>query len=69
MPDLGRLALRTDPVLHAGDMVIKGMYYGQTMDRPSDLIAFRLGCSGVLAQRPFLVLEFQDGHLPARRRW
>ena len=61
MPDLGRLVLRTDPVLHAGGMVIKGMYYGQTMDRPSDLVAFRLGCSGVLAQRPFLVLDFRTG--------
>jgi hypothetical protein len=61
MPDLGRLVLRTDPVLHAGGKVIKGMYYGQTMDRPSDLVAFRLGCSGVLAQRPFLVLDFRTG--------
>ena len=61
MPNLGRLVLRTDPVLHATGNVIKGLYYGQSRDGPNVLVAFRLGCSGMLAARPFLVLHFRDG--------
>jgi hypothetical protein len=61
MPDLGRLVLRTDALLHAGGDVIKGMYYGRSSDGPNDLVAFRLGCAGVLDPRPFLVFKFAAG--------
>ena len=57
MPDLGRLALRTDPRLHAGGFLIKGMYYGPIAGGPHELLAFRLGCAGRLDPRPFLVVE------------
>ena len=61
MPDLGRLVLRTDPALHASGNVIKGMYYGRSIAGPNDLVAFRVGCLGILARRPFLVLDFRTG--------
>jgi hypothetical protein len=61
MPDLARLRLRTDSVLHAAGEVIKGMYYAHVADGPNDLVAFRLGCGGVLDARPFLVFDFASG--------
>jgi hypothetical protein len=61
MPDLRALVLRTDPRVHARGAVVKGMYYARSGAGPNDLVAFRLGCGGVLEARPFLVLDFRTG--------
>ena len=63
MPDLALLRLQTDPRVHAGGFLIKGMFYSRTQQGPPDAVAFRLGCAAMLDARPFLVLDFTSSVL------
>ena len=37
------------------------MYYARAADGPDDVVAFLLGCGGLLDPRPFQVFEFATG--------
>ncbi len=60
MPDLRGHVLRSDPRIHAGGKLIKGLYYSERADGPNDLVAFRLACFLAMEPRPFLIFDFRS---------
>lgn len=62
MSNLAAMHQRTDPKVHAGGTIVKGIYYSIRPDGPNDLVAFWVGCAGVLDGKPFLVFEFPSNN-------